>query len=284
MSGSGLYKKLDRIVEKPDPFSAYTAEALWADPHTSKKMLSFHLDPDIDVSSRRASFIDESVDWMAGHFGLTSESRVIDFGCGPGLYVSRLADTGARVTGVDFSPTSIAYAREQAESSGRNISLHLANYVEFEPVGNFDLITMIMCDYCALSPMQRAAMLRKFVRVLSDNGRVILDAYSLSAFEQKQEAVLFEKNLLSGFWSASPYYGFLVTYKYEAERVSLDKYTIVQEHAQREVYNWLQYFSPERLSDELLEHGLVVESVLGDVAGHSFDSTGLEFAVVARKA
>lgn len=109
-------------------------------------------------------------------------------------------------------------------------------------------------------------MLRKFVNSLSVEGHLILDVYSTVAFDQKQEAVVFEKNLLNGFWSSSPYYGFLVSFKYGTELLSLDKYTIVKEQEQFEVYNWLQYFTPESLKQELLEHGLEVVSLLGNVA------------------
>ena len=38
----------------------------------------------------------------------------------------------------------------------------------------------------------------------------------------------YEMNLLNGFWSSEPYYGFLNTFKYEEEKVTLDKYTIVE--------------------------------------------------------
>lgn len=284
METSDLYTELTRILAKPPPFSVYTADALWTDPHTSQQMLAFHLNPEVDISSRRASFIDESVAWMVDHFALSAASRVIDFGCGPGLYASRLAGCGASVTGVDFSPTSIAYAREQAEASGQRISFHQANYLEFEPTGEFDLITMIMCDFCALSPSQRSVMLRKFASSLTSDGRLVFDVYSMRSFREKQESVVFEKDLLDGFWSSSPYYGFLASFKYEAERVGLDKYILVEEHGLREVYNWLQYFSPESLEQELEEHGLSVKSVLGDVAGHPYDPEGLEFAVVASRA
>ena len=284
MDASDLYTVLARVVAKPAPFSAYTASALWVDSHRSQQMLGFHLNPRIDVASRRATFINESAEWMIGEFGLSTGKRVIDFGCGPGLYATRLASCGASITGVDFSPTSVAYAREQAERSGLQISFHQANYLDFEPDGTFDLITMIMCDFCALSPYQRSTMLRKFVSSLSGEGRVIFDVYSLPAFAQKQETVVFEKNLLNGFWSESPYFGFLASFKYEVESVSLDKYTIVKEWEQQEVFNWLQYFSPESLEHELLEYGLAIESVMGNVAGHPFDSQGTEFAVVARRA
>ncbi len=284
MRAVDLYVELGRILDRPAPFSIYTAETLWADPYRSEQMLAYHLNSAVDVSSRRTSFIDESVEWMVQEFDLSNGKRVLDFGCGPGLYAARLASHGAEVTGVDFSPRSIEYARREAETAEHVISFQQANYLEYEPEGVFDLIIMIMCDYCALSPAQRSVMLRKFASSMGTEGRVVLDVYSLSAFAEKAEATTVEKNSLDGFWSAAPYLGFQASFKYDDEEVILDKYTIVTEREVYEVYNWLQYFSQESLKQEFQEHGLVVESVLGDVAGSAFNPGDLEFAVVAKGA
>ena len=79
------------------------------------------------------------------------------------------------------------------------------------------------------------------------------------------------------------YYGFLNTFKYEEEKVILDKYTIIEEAHTRTVYNWLQYFSPETLREEYNENGFKIEEFYSDVAGKTFNSKSTEFAVVARK-
>ena len=126
---SSLYADLERINARPEPFEVYTAKDLWTDEHTSERMLAFHLDREIDVSSRRTEFIEQAVAWMADRFHLSHGRRVIDFGCGPGLYTSRLAKRGATVSGVDFSPRSIHYARRQAEQDGLEIDYHEANYL-----------------------------------------------------------------------------------------------------------------------------------------------------------
>ena len=283
MDASDLYTVLARVVAKPAPFSAYTASALWVDSHRSQQMLGFHLNPRIDVASRRATFINESAEWMIGEFGLSTGKRVIDFGCGPGLYATRLASCGASITGVDFSPTSVAYAREQAERSGLQISFHQANYLDFEPDGTFDLITMIMCDFCALSPTQRKGLLSKFHKILKPSGSVLLDVYSLSAFEQREEAATYEVNQLNGFWSPNKYYGFQNTFKYDEDKVVLDKYTIVEFEHTRQVYNWLQYFAPEDLEREFKEARFSVKDFYSDVAGSPYDRESSEFAVIANK-
>lgn len=283
MQSPSLFSALESATRKPHPFSVYTARELWTDEHTSERMLAFHLDGEVDLSSRHTDFIDESVRWMKAHFELTESSRIIDFGCGPGLYTSRFAGFGAEVVGVDFSSRSIEYARAQARRENHTIAYVEADYLEFQPEGVFDLVTMIMCDFCALSPVQRAAMLARFEGLLSDTGRIVLDVHSPKAFADKQEGLVFAKNQLDGFWSASPYFGFVASFKYDAEMVSLDKYTIVEEHRQREIYNWLQYFTPESLEREAHAAGLRVDAVYGDVAGSPYDSEAAEFAVVLKR-
>lgn len=170
-----LYEELETINSRPKPFEFYTARDLWDDEHTSKQMLSFHLNESIDVSSRNAKFIQQSVDWIVSHFGLSKDSSIADFGCGPGLYAKRFAERHAKVTGIDFSRRSIQYAVAAAEAAGLPINYVHQNYLEFETEERFDLILMIMCDFCALSPVQRGVMLKKFSTLLKPNGRVLLD-------------------------------------------------------------------------------------------------------------
>lgn len=112
---------------------------------------------------------------------------------------------------------------------------------------------------------------------------MLLDVYSLNSFNQKEESATYELNQLNGFWSPNDYYCFVNTFKYEKEKVSLDKYTIIEERQTRIVYNWLQYFSTESLAEEFEDNGLKIESFLSDVAGSAFDSDSLEFAIIAKK-
>ena len=207
----------------------------------------------------------------------------MDFGCGPGLYTTRLAKRGANVTGIDFSERSIEYAKEVAARERLNISYVKQNYLDFETENRFDLILMIMCDFCALSPIKRKEIVSKFHRILNPGGSVLLDVYSLSAFDQREEAATYEVNMLNGFWSPNKYYGFLNTFKYNEEKVMLDKYTIVESERAGTVYNWLQYFAPEDLEREFLEAGFSVEGLYSDVTGTPYDKKTSEFAIVATR-
>ena len=278
-----MYNELRIINSRPGPFQFYTADKLWADDHTSKKMLEFHLNEFIDVSSRNKDFIDRSVDWIVSHFRVGVNTRIADFGCGPGLYTTPLAEKGADVTGIDFSERSIRYAKEMAAQKELDINYVVQSYLEYETVKKFDLITMIMCDFCALSPAQRKKILKKFYVLLEPEGSVLLDVYSLHAFEQRKETAICEYNLLSGFWSPENYYGFLNTLKYEKEKIILDKYTIVEASQTKTIYNWLQYFSLESIKKEFRENGFRIDECYSDVAGTPFIPDSNEFAIIANK-
>lgn len=278
-----MFKELKEINSRPAPFQFYTADDLWTNEHTSKQMLAYHLNESVDVSSRNKSFIERSVEWIVSHFKVDKMTEIADFGCGPGLYTTRLAERGAIVTGIDFSKNSIKYAKRAAAEKGLSIDYVLTNYLNYETTNRFDLIIMIMNDFCVLSPEQRKTMLSKFNILLKPDGSVLLDVYSLSSFNQREESATYEFNQLNGFWSAEDYYCFVNTFKYDEINVILDKYTIIEAARTRTVYNWLQYFSTESLRQEFEENGFKIEECYSDVAGTSFSPESAEFAIVAKK-
>lgn len=278
-----MFEKLMLINQRPPIWSCYTAAALWNDEHTSAQMLQLHLNPDVDMASRRASFIERSVSWMVSRFDIGAGTRIGDFGCGPGLYTNRFARLGADVTGIDFSTRSIAYAKAQAEQASLSVEYVNQDYLQFNGDGKYDLVTLLMCDFCALSPQQRAQLLQRFHALLADDGHVVLDVYSLAGFGQREEVAQYERNLLNGFWAKEAYFGFLNTFLYAEEHVALDKYVLFTQEREWEVYNWLQYFSPAALRGEVERAGLVIAATYADVAGGDYDENRSEFAVVLRK-
>ena len=278
-----LYNVLKEINARPEPFEFYTAEELWGDSHTSMKMLEYHLNESVDLSSRNKDFIARSVEWILSHLGINKGMSIIDFGCGPGLYTTLFAEYGADVTGIDFSQRSIQHARLVADQKRLDINYIQQNYLEFETEKRFDLITMIYCDYCTLSPAQRTTLLTKFHKLLNPGGTVLLDVYSLNEFENRDEVVTYEANQLNHFWSSDDYYGFVNTFKYDKEKVVLDKYTIIEETRTRVIYNWFQYFSQELLQKEFIQNGFTIDELYSDVAGSTFCNESPELALIARK-
>lgn len=118
-----MYEQLIHINNHPQPFSIYTADTLWTDPHIAQQMLKAHLNPNTDSASRRAAFIEASVNWLQTQFNVRPGTRIADFGCGPGLYTTRLAQLGAAVT-IHLPPIA-SPPRPPIHMSGQNRpSLH----------------------------------------------------------------------------------------------------------------------------------------------------------------
>lgn len=279
-----MFEQLEEINRKPAAFELYTAASLWADEYRAKQMLAYHLNEDIDLSSRNTEFINKSAAWIIDKFKLGPEKSVCDYGCGPGLYASRFARAGAQVTGLDFSKNSIRYAQEQAAKAKQTINYIHADYLDFNPAERFNLITMIMCDFCALSPEQRKVILTVFYECLEDDGAILLDVYSMADFARREEVSFYEKNQLNHFWLEEDYYCFVNTFKYASEAVVLDKYSLFPDRGEPEtIYNWLQFFSPESLTEELSAAGFAVQHIYKDVAGSPFADQHSEFAVIATK-
>ena len=279
-----IFEQLEKINQRPKPFEFYTAAELWTDEHTSQQMLQFHLNESIDLSSRNHAFINHSVEWIVSRFNIGPDSAVADFGCGPGLYTTRLTKTGADVTGIDFSPRSIDYAKKTAAEHDLDITYINQNYLEFDTDARFDLIIMIFCDFCALSPAQRQVLLKKYHTFLKPGGSLLMDVHSLNIFDTKEESAAYELNQLNGFWSPNTYYGFVNSFKYDDEKVSLDKYTIIEADRTRTVYNWLQYYTRETLAAELAQNGFEPQAFFSDVAGTPFDPASPDIAVIAARA
>jgi 2-polyprenyl-3-methyl-5-hydroxy-6-metoxy-1,4-benzoquinol methylase len=278
-----MFKELEKINSRPAPFQFYTADALWTDNYTSKKMLESHLNEDFEVSIQNREFINCSVDWIDNHFGLNQNRRVVDFGCGMGSYATRLAEKGAVVTGIDFSETFIQHAKKVAKQKGLDIKYVQQNYLEFEIEERFDLLTLLLCDFCALSPSQRKAILKKFYKFLKPGGSILVDVYSMNAFNQREETETYEHIRLDGFWSPENYYCYQHIFKYDEEKVVLDKYTIIEEKRTRVIYNWLQYYSEDSLRKEFEENGFEVEGFYSDVTGTASSPESLEIVIVAKK-
>ncbi|WP_155960947.1 class I SAM-dependent methyltransferase, partial [Klebsiella aerogenes] len=120
--------------------SAEESKIPWDEPAFSQRMLANHLSQDHDWASRRQDVIEQQVEWIASQ--LPPGARILDLGCGPGFYTQRLAERGFHCTGVDFSPASVNWARQQAQNAGLNIDYVQQDIRAYWPDKSFDFIMM----------------------------------------------------------------------------------------------------------------------------------------------
>lgn len=268
-------------VVRPAPWSEFTTPEFWNDSHISAHMLKHHLDPQSDRASRPHAFIDESVEWMTVALHLHEGDRLLDLGCGPGLYSIRLARLGIDVTGIDASERSVTFARDSAKAEGLSARFLHGNYLEADLSADYDVAILIFEDYCALSPSQRVLLLRRVHDALRPGGRLLFDVTNAARFSEFADFRAEGTNLMNGFWAPPPYHGVHERWTYPEFRLILDKYEITTSNSTKEFWNWMQCLTPEEVRSELQSAGFTAREIYGDVAGAPYDSAGPSFAVIA---
>lgn len=269
--------------ERPTPFSAFTTPEFWDDPHISEQMLRNHLDPDSQMASRPAAFIDMSVDWIVSALDLDPRSRVLDLGCGPGLYSHRLARMKFIVDGLDVSSRSIDYARTVANKEGLQAAFRKGNYLTDDLGSDYDAALLIYEDYSALSPRQRETLLSRVRDALRPEGQFLFDVTSSERFSQFTDGIVEAQNLMNGFWAEPPYRGSHETWTYPDEHLVLERYTIRSAGEVRQFWNWMHCLTPEIVARELEICGFTALRLYGDVAGKPYSPGGESFTVLAER-
>jgi ubiquinone/menaquinone biosynthesis C-methylase UbiE len=148
----------------------------WNDPDFSRRMLKEHLTQDHDAASRRLEIIDRHVHFIHTQVLKEEPSRILDIGCGPGLYTHRLARLGHTLSGIDFSPAAVEYARRVAESESLACTYTLSDVraVEIEPLA-YDLVMFIFGDFNVFCPEDARAVLHKAQSALKPGGVLLLE-------------------------------------------------------------------------------------------------------------
>lgn len=170
------------IVHRPTPLQPWVdgEKIPWNEPDFSRRMLQEHLTQDHDLASRRTELIDRHVAWIHDTVLSGTPTRILDLGCGPGLYASRLAALGHRVTGIDFGPASIAYAREQAVQRGLDCRYVQADIRTADYGTDHGLAMLIYGEFNVFSRADAAAILHKARAALDDGGQLVLEPHTLA--------------------------------------------------------------------------------------------------------
>lgn len=104
------------------------------------------------------------------------EARVLDVGCGVGRWSRLLAARGARVTGMDLSPTMIAQAEQRAVRAGvaDRCRFLVQDLVALDAGEQFDLVLGVTVLQHILDPEALRAAVQRMAAHLAPGGRMVL--------------------------------------------------------------------------------------------------------------
>jgi SAM-dependent methyltransferase len=169
-------RRASQLDEWPRP-SDPSSELDWGRPEYSRRLLLEHLDQRNDSASRSRRAVQAHIRRLQRMLP-RPPARLLDAGCGPGLYAVPLARLGYEVVGVDVSPAAVRYARREARAAGlsraaRFIEADLGDYTP--DASSFDTVLLV---YYVLEAFPRAAqqsVLRRLGTGLAAGGRLIVE-------------------------------------------------------------------------------------------------------------
>jgi SAM-dependent methyltransferase len=120
-------------------------------------------------------------------------TRVLDVGCGVGRWSRLLAARGARVTGVDLSPTMIAQAEQRAVADGvaDRCRFQVQDLSNLHVGERFDLVLGVTVLQHILDPAALRAALAAMTAHLAPGGRMILLEAAPAALVNRCDSTVF---------------------------------------------------------------------------------------------
>lgn len=265
----------------------------WNEPGFSQRMLKEHLSQAHNAASRRFAIIDEHVAWIHHQVLGDRPARILDLGCGPGLYLNRLAQLGHLGTGIDFSPASVAYARATAESAHLSVQFRLNDLrtAEFaDPADDaagetYDLAMLLYGEFNTFRPSVAEVILRKAYAALRSGGQLLLEPSTFASIEALGKPGPSWYTAQAGLWSDRPHL-VLQENAWDSElSASVERYTIVD----AATGTLVQHAMTTHAYDEagvvhLLEDvGFVGVTIFPSLLGRADDEHAGFYAVLAHK-
>jgi len=177
----------------------------WHEPAFSRRMLVEHLSQDHDLASRRTERVEEHVRWIHDDLLRGEPVPILDVGCGPGLYASRLARLGHACLGIDIAPASIEHARQQAKLESLDCRYVLGDARDADLGRNHGLGMFLFGEINVFRPEDARALLRRVREALAPDGRLVLEPHTFDVVEQAGRAGPRFSTHASGLFSAAPY-------------------------------------------------------------------------------
>ncbi len=203
-----LTRALWRIYRRPERPTLWQADGNlpWNNPDFSQRMLREHLDQSHDAASRRSEERTLQIDWLWDKLRLGVGSRVLDITCGPGLYAVELAKRGCVVTGIDFSPASISYARELAvqakvASTCTFVEQDVRRYSP-EP-GMYDAVLFLYGQLAVFRRIEAATLLARLARSLKTGGGLLVELLDQTRVDKQPSTWWFTDD--TGLWGDAPF-------------------------------------------------------------------------------
>ena len=221
--------KIYRRPERPRPWVG-GGNLPWDEPGFSERMLQEHLDESHGAASRVTAERRQQIDWLWQILKLQPGAHLLDVTCGPGLYAVELARRSCRVTGLDFSPAAIDYARHLARSEGvaarcRFIEQDVRQMGEALDDTTFDAALLLYGQLAVFTKTEAQTLMLDIAGRLRPGRRLCVELLDQEKVDKRDGTWWFTDE--TGLWGGRPFLHLGERFWDEGARMSLERYYII---------------------------------------------------------
>ena len=256
----------------------------WHEPGFSERMLLEHLSQDHDAASRRYAIIDEHILWLHRAVLGAQPTKILDLGCGPGFYSTRLARLGHTCVGIDYSPASVAYARELAASEGLACTFVESDIRAADYGDGYGLIMLIFGEFNIFKPADARLILNKARAALAPDGILVLEPHTFAAVEGFQNERRFWYSSHGELFSAAPHLVLTESFWDPGERTATRRFFVVDaaSGAVERYAHSFQAYTEEEYCAVLAECGFTQSAFFPSLGGKPIAGQEDYCAIIAR--
>ncbi len=274
---------ISKLTSKPKIFEK-GSDTLWDDPYVSKQLLEIHLNEEYKSASKPHDIIKLESEFIINYTKMNNNTKLLELGCGPGLYTKEFAKTNASITGIDISENSLEYAMKTVNHEFKNVNFIKNNYLNLDYNSEFDVATLIFYDFCALNPEEQITFLTNVHNSLKDGGLFILDVMSENRWVKEfTEVSVYE----DGFWSPKPYLEIFNSYLYCDQDEPITEclqYTLVDDDGNiRTIRVYHILFNLDEITKLFNMCGFKLEESYNNLQGEKLSTSSDTYAFVLRK-
>jgi len=256
---------------------------IWSTPQLNEFILRSHLNDNIYGGSYDKAHQEKIIEFITKKAPNKKFHKLLDVGCGPGLYTGEFYKHGYDVTGIDLSQNSIEYAKNNAVEENLDIDYSCNDILEFQTDKKFNIILMIYDILCNFNYEERQALLNKILNILDTDGLFIFEVPTKFKFNS-----ILDFNHWNYFPEDNEYmredFLYLFSMKKYDDDLLLNYSTYIfsdEEHIT--VYDWIQHFTVEKIKMELNQAGFTILDIYGDASGKIYEEEGHRMAIFCQK-
>jgi SAM-dependent methyltransferase len=217
------------------------------------------------MASRRGALIDGHVAWLSAL--VPDGRRVLDLGCGPGLYLERFAQAGWHGVGIDVSPAAIDHGVSRTRELGVECTYLLGDLRSTSLSGGFDLVLCLFGELSTFPIEDVRGVVDSVTSHLNDRGRIVIELSTRAGLAGKASRPVSWYTANGGLLADGPHVVLRESHWFESEGASVERWWVLDElSSQPRMFGsttWWHYDIDRAISGA----GLVVDGRFADLAG-----------------